>query len=202
MVTGETIGMVLHTTVDEVKSLVIAVDVVTTEVEVFVLVTACGSVNLSLIAMALEHLLTDVSRGNSGNDAGSRGLECSVHGSNHRGRSRSPGRRLVLGRRHDAGHRLAGSLCKSRVDGRACGRCPRNGVSAILRRSVLYRCVASWSGRRNDVGGGGEDRQYVERELHLDVDLRMYSFSFGKERNDQLGGLESIRYLLAISMEL
>lgn len=52
MVTGETIGMVLQTTVDEVKSLVIAVDVVTTEVEVLVLVTACGSVDLSLGAMA------------------------------------------------------------------------------------------------------------------------------------------------------
>lgn len=52
MVTGDTIGMVLQTTVDEVKSLVIAVDVVTTEVEVLVLVTTCGSVNLSLGAMA------------------------------------------------------------------------------------------------------------------------------------------------------
>jgi hypothetical protein len=43
--------MVLQTTVDEVNSLVTAVEVVTTEVEVLVLVTVCGSVNLSLKAM-------------------------------------------------------------------------------------------------------------------------------------------------------
>jgi hypothetical protein len=43
--------MVLQTTVDEVNSLVTAVEVVTTEVEVLVLVTACGSANFSLKAM-------------------------------------------------------------------------------------------------------------------------------------------------------
>ena len=37
--------MVLQTTVDEVNSLVIAVELVTTEVEVLVLVTACLLVN-------------------------------------------------------------------------------------------------------------------------------------------------------------
>lgn len=43
--------MVLQTTVDEVNSLVTAVEVVTAEVEVLVLVTACGSVNLSQKSM-------------------------------------------------------------------------------------------------------------------------------------------------------
>lgn len=119
----------------------------------------------------LEHLLTDVSRGDSCNDAGSRGLECGIHGSDHSGRRRSPGRRLVLRSRHNAGDRPAGSLRQGRVDGGARGRCPRNSVTAILRWTVLNRSVASWSGRRDNVGGGGEDRQYVERELHLDFRL-------------------------------
>ena len=49
--------MVLQTTVDEVNSLVTAVEVVTTEVEVLVLVTACGSVNLLLKATAWKNYL-------------------------------------------------------------------------------------------------------------------------------------------------
>lgn len=52
MTTGETTGIVLQTTVDEVSSLVTAVEVVTTEVEILVLVTARGSVNLPLKAPA------------------------------------------------------------------------------------------------------------------------------------------------------
>lgn len=119
---------------------------------------------------ALEYLLTDVGRCDGCNDAGSRGLECGVNRSYHSGRNRSPGRRLVLCGRHDAGYRLGGSLRQGPVDGGACGRCPRNGVSAVVRWPVLDGCVTSRSGRRNNVGGGGEDRQYVERELHVDVD--------------------------------
>lgn len=57
MTTGETTGIVLQTTVDEVNSLVTAVEVVTTEVEVLVLVTACGSVNLPLKAMAWKNYI-------------------------------------------------------------------------------------------------------------------------------------------------
>jgi hypothetical protein len=44
--------MVLQTTVEEVSSLVTAVEVVTTEVEVLVLVTKRGSVNLLLRAIS------------------------------------------------------------------------------------------------------------------------------------------------------
>lgn len=47
-VTGVTIGMVLQTTVEEVDWLVSSVTAVTTEVEVLMLVTACGLVNLAL----------------------------------------------------------------------------------------------------------------------------------------------------------
>jgi len=50
-VTGETTGMVLQTTVEEVNWLVTAVEVVTTEVDVLVLVTACGLVKMHLGAM-------------------------------------------------------------------------------------------------------------------------------------------------------
>ena len=57
MTTGETTGIVLQTTVDEVNSLVTAVEVVTTEVEVLVLVTACGSVNLFFKATAWKNYL-------------------------------------------------------------------------------------------------------------------------------------------------
>lgn len=57
MTTGETTGIVLQTTVDEVNSLVTAVEVVTTEVEVLVLVTACGSVNLFLKATTWKNYL-------------------------------------------------------------------------------------------------------------------------------------------------
>ena len=53
-VTGETTGMVLQTTVEEVNWLVTAVEVVTTEVDVLVLVTACGLVNLHLRAMSSD----------------------------------------------------------------------------------------------------------------------------------------------------
>jgi hypothetical protein len=51
-VTGETTGMVLQTMVEEVNWLVTAVEVVTTEVEVLVLVTVRGLVNLVLITMS------------------------------------------------------------------------------------------------------------------------------------------------------
>lgn len=47
----------MQTTVDEVNSLVTAVEVVTTEVEVLVLVTACGSVNLFFKATAWKNYL-------------------------------------------------------------------------------------------------------------------------------------------------
>ena len=117
----------------------------------------------------LEEILTDVSRCDGCNDFGSRGLERGVHGSNNGGRGRCPGRRLVLCGRHNAGDRLGRSLCDRGVDGRASGRCPRSGVGAILRRPVLHRCITSRSGRRDKAGGGGEDRQHVESELHLDV---------------------------------
>jgi hypothetical protein len=51
-VTGETTGMVLQTMVEEVNWLVTAVEVVTTEVEVLVLVTVRGLVNLVLRTMS------------------------------------------------------------------------------------------------------------------------------------------------------
>jgi hypothetical protein len=119
-----------------------------------------------------KDLLTDIGRGNRGDHGSSRRLECRVYGSDYGGRGRSPGRGLVLRGRHDASNRLGRSLCDDRIDGRACGRSPGHGVAAILRRSVLHWCITSGAGGRDDVGAGGEDRQYVERELHLDVDLR------------------------------
>jgi hypothetical protein len=51
-VTGFTIGTVLQMTVDEVDWLTRAVCEVTTVVEVLVLVTRCGLVNLPLTAMS------------------------------------------------------------------------------------------------------------------------------------------------------
>lgn len=36
-------------------------------------------------------------------------------------------------------------------------------------RAGIAPVRSSRSGRRGNVGGGGEDRQYVERELHLDI---------------------------------
>jgi len=118
-----------------------------------------------------EHLLTDVGCGDSGVDRGSCRLVCRVHRAYHGGRGRSPGRWLVLGGSHDAGDGLGRSLCDSRVDGRACGRCPRHGVAAVRRWSVLHWRITSGLGGCNDVGAGGEYRQYVERELHLGVKL-------------------------------
>ena len=118
-------------------------------------------------SIVLGHVLTDIGRGDGGDHRGSRRLEAGVHGRHYGGRGRSPDRRLVLGRRNDACNRLCRSLGHSRVDGRTGRRRPRDGASAILRRSILHWGVTSRTCCRGDVGGGGENRQYVERELHL-----------------------------------
>lgn len=128
------------------------------------------SVNLALSPIhysKVDQILTDVSPGLGGNHRGSCRLEHGVNRSHYGGLSRSPGRRLVYGRRHNAGDGLGGSLRQGRVDSRAGRRCPWNSGAAILRRSVLGRCVAFRSNSRDNVGRGGEDRQYVESELHL-----------------------------------
>jgi hypothetical protein len=118
------------------------------------------------------YLLTNISRGDSGVYRGSCRLVCRVYGADDSRRGRSPGRRLVLGSGYDAGDRLGRSLCDSRVDCRACGRCPRHGVAAVSSWAVLHWRITSELGGRNDVGARSEDRQYVESELHLDVNVQ------------------------------
>lgn len=163
--TGVTIGIVLQMTVDEVCWLVKTVEEVMTEVLVLVLVTR-ERVSLKSWCWTLKILLADISGRDCADNGGCGWFEGRVNRSNNSRFRRGPCRRLVRCCGYNAREGFCRGLHDGRVHGRACRRCPRHSVG-ILNRLVGLRSVASRLCRRNDVGRGGKDRQYVERELHL-----------------------------------
>jgi hypothetical protein len=136
----------------------------------------------------LEILLTDI---NACNRAGQRGrsrLVSRVNRSNGSRYGRSVGRRFPDGGRYDAFDRLRLGLHDRGVHGRASGRGPRIRV-AILDRLVVG--VTPELRRRNHRSRGGENRQNVERELHICYEVFKNTKTLGVS-DDSDCGLDSV----------